>query len=134
MISRNNVLIESGILLKAGGLIIKDGRVLLVSSNGKYFCIPKGHVERGEQIEECAVRELEEETGYKVKIIKKLSFINYTNKEINQPIKLQYFLFEIIGGKEKAEKGTFLKWFNLNDALKVNPYENEKEVIRRAYG
>ena len=70
MVNRDNVLIENGVLLKAGGLIVKDNKILLVSSNGKDFVIPKGHVEKGEKVEGCAIREVEEETGFKVKIIK----------------------------------------------------------------
>ena len=133
MINRDNVLIKNGVLLKAGGLVVKDNKILLVSSNSKDFVIPKGHVEKGEKVEECAIREIKEETGYKVKIIKKLPFIEYTNYTINQLIRLQYYLFEIIGGKEEAEENTCLQWFSLAGAIKANPYNNEQEIIRKAY-
>jgi ADP-ribose pyrophosphatase YjhB (NUDIX family) len=51
----------------AGILIIEDGKVLAVSrkNNQNDFGIPGGKCEEGEAFEDCAVRELFEETGLK---------------------------------------------------------------------
>ncbi len=50
----------------AGGLVRNDcGKSLMIYRNGRWD-LPKGHLESGETIEECAVREVEEETGIKV--------------------------------------------------------------------
>ncbi len=47
----------------AGGAVIDDrGYCLLIYRNGRWD-LPKGHLEPGETIEECAMREVEEETG-----------------------------------------------------------------------
>lgn len=47
----------------AGGLVTDaGGRVLLIFRNGRWD-LPKGHLECGERIEACAVREIVEETG-----------------------------------------------------------------------
>ena len=50
---------------------VKDDRLLLVRRSGSYagrWCIPCGHVERGEDVRQAARREFEEETGLKVKL------------------------------------------------------------------
>ena len=47
----------------AGGLVFnKDGDILMIFRNGKWD-LPKGKLEIGESIEECAIREVEEECG-----------------------------------------------------------------------
>jgi len=47
----------------AGGIVEReDGKFLAIKRNGKWD-IPKGHQESGEDIVQCAVREVEEETG-----------------------------------------------------------------------
>ena len=49
----------------AGGLVTNEsGEVLLMFRRGKWD-LPKGKLDKGETIEQCAVREVEEETGLK---------------------------------------------------------------------
>lgn len=63
-----------------GILIIKDGKVLLglrKTSHGMgTWCPPGGHLEFGESMEDCARREVLEETGMK---IENLRFSTATN-------------------------------------------------------
>ena len=49
----------------AGGIVEKDGKLLMIYRR-KMWDIPKGKLDKGETIQECAVREVEEETGVKV--------------------------------------------------------------------
>ena len=49
----------------AGGVVTnKAGKVLFIYRNNKWD-LPKGKLDKGETIEECALREVEEETGVK---------------------------------------------------------------------
>ncbi|MBS1738407.1 MAG: NUDIX domain-containing protein [Bacteroidetes bacterium] len=59
-------------IIKAGGGIVlnEKGELLLIFRNGKWD-LPKGKLEKGEQIEDCAIREVQEETGIAtIKLIK----------------------------------------------------------------
>lgn len=56
-----------------GIMIFKDGRVLLAKRKGSHgegeYAFPGGHLEYGESFEECARREIREETGIEIKSI-----------------------------------------------------------------
>ncbi len=50
-------------VVAAGGIVLDScGKALMISRRGRWD-LPKGHWEEGESIEECALREVAEETG-----------------------------------------------------------------------
>jgi 8-oxo-dGTP pyrophosphatase MutT (NUDIX family) len=63
----------------AGGLVQnEEGEYLFIEHHG-FWSLPKGHVERGEEIEETAVREVCEETGLtQVRVISKMQETHHT--------------------------------------------------------
>jgi 8-oxo-dGTP pyrophosphatase MutT (NUDIX family) len=106
----------------------------------KVWCLPKGLVERGENIARTAHREVKEETGLDGKIIKKINSIHYFyaekgTKETKRFFKIVYFfLMEYTGGDtafhdEEVEE---CRWFPLDDAIKITSYRDEKEILKKA--
>lgn len=65
----------------SGAIIIEDGK-LLVSKDNKdnFYKIPGGTLEEGESLEDCAIREFNEETGFSCELIKKLSTMKLDKK------------------------------------------------------
>lgn len=63
-----------------GVIIFRDNKILLgerIGAHGAHtWATPGGHLEVGESIEECARREVLEETGLDITAIKKLGFTN----------------------------------------------------------
>lgn len=53
---------------KAGGFIYdsRTRKILLIQSRGKFFGCPKGSLQTNETLVDCALREIEEETGLRV--------------------------------------------------------------------
>ncbi len=49
----------------AGGIVVAPQGEVVMIRRSKHWDLPKGHIEPGESAEECAVREIEEETGVK---------------------------------------------------------------------
>ena len=60
--------------ISAGGVVLgEDGRIVLVRQHSNSWSLPKGGIEEGELLVECAHREMEEETGIKeLELIKEL--------------------------------------------------------------
>lgn len=119
---------------KAGGGLVynKKGEVLFILRNGKWD-LPKGGIEKGEDIEETAIREVGEETGAKgLKIVQKLQKTYHVFKRNgNYKLKVTHW-FEMISShrgpllpqtNEGIEKAVWLKPDEIKEALK-NSYEN----------
>lgn len=68
------------LIIQAGGGVVKNelGQLLLIFRRKKWD-LPKGKLDAGETLEECAIREVKEETGLvQVEIIKKLTITHHT--------------------------------------------------------
>lgn len=87
-----------------GGVILKDGKVLLVKR--KYeprkggWTLPAGFVENDEGPETCAKRELEEETGLKVKV-KDLFGVYEAGDDPRTKVVLILYNVDVLGGELK---------------------------------
>jgi ADP-ribose pyrophosphatase YjhB (NUDIX family) len=58
-------------LIGAGGIVLRDGKILLVRQRrpyGTHWELPSGYHEPGETLEETAVREVLEETGIEIEL------------------------------------------------------------------
>lgn len=65
------------VIRAAGGIVHKEGKILLIYRKKKWD-LPKGKRDKKERIKACAVREVQEETGVKVKIERKIKTIWHT--------------------------------------------------------
>ena len=95
--------------------------------------LPGGGLENDESLEECLIREIEEETGYIVKVKNKIVTINEYYEDylwINH-----YFACEIIGdgkiklSKMEQEQKMEAKWFNLDECLNIFKEYNKYSEI-----
>ncbi|GAQ90173.1 NUDIX hydrolase domain containing protein [Klebsormidium nitens] len=92
------------------GVLIFRGRKVLVGkrigqNGGGTWALPGGHLEFGETWEECAIREVEEETGLS---IHKLRFESVTNSIRLHDQKPSHYITIFMRGKEDKEDQTAL--------------------------
>jgi 8-oxo-dGTP diphosphatase len=107
----------------AFGIIFDNTKkqVLLVKRRDMpIWVLPGGHMEKDEQPEQTAIREVKEETGYQVEILKKVGKYSYNNSD-----KINYtYTCKIIGGKATlSNESKSIEYFDL-DALPdlISPY------------
>lgn len=65
------------VIVAGGGVVQKNGKILMIYRKKKWD-LPKGKLDEGESIEECAIREVEEETGVKVEIDQEIEPVWHT--------------------------------------------------------
>lgn len=83
-------------IVAAGGLVIKDSKVLMIYKNG-FWDLPKGKIDGSESPEEAAKREVSEECGL-------------TSLSVGETLPISYYLF-------KENDNWLLKkthWFTMN--------------------
>lgn len=51
------------------GVLVRDGRVLLVRNEREEWELPGGRIEAGETPEQCVIREISEESGLPVQVV-----------------------------------------------------------------
>ena len=90
----------------AGGLVFDErGRVAIIarhSRNGHLeWCLPKGHIEKGETPQQTAVREVHEETGILGEVVESIATIDYwftgTSQRVHKLV--HHFALRQIGGE-----------------------------------
>lgn len=84
----------------AGGFVQSGDHVLIIFRRGKWD-LPKGKLDEGEDLETCAVREVQEETGIqKVKLSKPLTITYHTYHERDQLILKESHWYQMRSSKK----------------------------------
>ncbi len=128
----------------AGGFVLAaDGsrRVVLIGRQTRSkridWCVPKGHPEGQETIEQAAVREVFEETGIEAEIIEPLGAISYefTAGNILIAKTVHHFLLRQTGGDLSLEndpnhEAIDVKWVSIDELSAILTHENERRMAR----
>ena len=119
----------------AGGVVVRDGRVLLVH-RPRYddWTFPKGKLDPGESFEDAAVREVEEETGVRCSLGRELSSTRY---EVGgRPKLVRYWLMtpESESAFEANDETDDLRWVAPEDAAGLLTYPRDRVLLRSAVG
>lgn len=114
-------------------LIIEDGKVVLVKRNVEPFigswCLPRGFIKTDENPKSAVVREVEEETGYRIVLKRMLNACNPSPKNFPLNQLTMFYLATVIGGSAQPgddadEVGLFAP-----DALPNICFGTDKRII-----
>lgn len=124
----------------AGGLVYLPGenKVLLIKRSGMWD-IPKGKLDNNESIENCAIREVCEETGVcdlKINSYLGVTYHTYERQNVIYGKKTYWFSMNSPSLPEKfkpqTDEGiTKVKWVSLEEAETLVGYDNLNQVIRK---
>ncbi len=133
LFSKDKIIIEA-----AGGMVLnKQEELLMMKRKGKWD-MPKGKLDEGETIEECAIREVMEETGlsplYSVRKLQ-TTYHTYLYKGKTALKPSHWFLMRYEGMQEPIpqteEDITEIRWVNKETAraLLQNAFPSIKEMV-----
>lgn len=113
---------------------------LCAHDGGKVWSLPKGLVERGEELESTARREVKEETGLDADIVGELEPIQYWYMKRQDGELVRYFktvhfyLMKYKSGRTEDHDWEVdeARWFPLDEALRVLTYRGEREAVAKA--
>jgi 8-oxo-dGTP pyrophosphatase MutT (NUDIX family) len=103
------------VIRAAGGVVVRDGRILLVH-RPKYddWSLPKGKCKDGETDQDCALREVGEETGLGCEIVGTAGETRYL--VLKGPKVVRYFVMRPLDGE-------FVPHDEVDDVLWATPQE-----------
>lgn len=127
----------------AGGLVVdrtgEELRAALIARHDRrgrlVWSLPKGHLEAGETPEDAAIREVEEETGIRGRVLAPLGVIDFwfiaENRRIHKTV--HHYLMEASGGELSDEDAEVVEvaWFPLTDVRERLAYADERRLLDR---
>jgi 8-oxo-dGTP pyrophosphatase MutT (NUDIX family) len=118
----------------AGGVVLRDDGRVAVVHRPRYddWTLPKGKLEPGESFEEGALREVEEETGLRARLVRELPAVEYSVR--GRPKEVRYWLMDVDSdpGFAPNDEVDELRWLSPADATALLTYDRDKEVLDAA--
>jgi 8-oxo-dGTP pyrophosphatase MutT (NUDIX family) len=132
--------------VSAGGFVISKSDPNLVALMARFnrggkleWCIPKGHLEENETVEQAALREVFEETGLEAEIIAQLGEVNYQFIQDGSKISktVHVYLMQQTGGEltfenDPHKEASELEWVQVSELLARLSHGNEKRIAKMA--
>jgi 8-oxo-dGTP diphosphatase len=128
----------SDVVRAAGGVVTRKagggGLELLIVRRPRYedWTLPKGKAEPGESDEECALREVEEETSLVCTLGGEAAVTRYEDAR-GRPKRVRYFWMTPDEGGEASPRNEVdaVRWVTPEGALEALSYARDREVVAR---
>lgn len=122
----------------AGGVVVRrdeDRRTrIAIIHRPKYmdWSLPKGKLEKGEKYKQAALREVEEEIGFRCEAGPELPSISYLDRKARRKL-VRYWLMQPLEGEFRPHgEVDELRWLTRREAEGLLSYEHDRDLVRKA--
>jgi 8-oxo-dGTP pyrophosphatase MutT (NUDIX family) len=120
----------------AGGVVLRDGEVAVVTPRRGVLALPKGHPDGDETLEQAAAREVREEAGLTAEPRGKLGEVRYWYTFEGERVlkSVTFFLFDYVSGSvaDHDDEVESAAWIPLEQAPELLSYKGEREMAEKA--
>jgi ADP-ribose pyrophosphatase YjhB (NUDIX family) len=125
-----------------GALIIDNDRILLVERGREplkgYWSLPGGAVETGERLEDALRREVREETGLEVEVVRMIEIFERIMADDEGAVKYHYILIDYIcrpigGNLQASDDASRAEWFTEDEVGALQITRGTPAVIAKAF-
>ena len=125
----------------AGGVVVREREgkrevVLTGRHSDGTWVFPKGTPDKGEEIEDTALREVEEETGLKVRILAPIGTTDYWFAAPGERVHklVHFFLMEPTGGDVSRHDHEYdeVRWVPADEARRLLSFDTYRDILDRA--
>lgn len=127
----NDTVVKAG-----GGVLLRHGEdgdlevALVHRPRREDWSFPKGKLDSGETFEEGALREVEEETGFRCELTRFAGYTEYIDRR-GRPKIVAYWVMQV------TDEGTFsahveideLRWVEVSSALEMLTYPRDRDLL-----
>lgn len=133
MNSTPEVLANGGVMVRKGGHEANDYFCALIH-RPKYndWSLPKGKQETGEEPLQCAIREIQEETGYSCKAVREILSTAYTDDQGRSKLVRYWLMIPESGEFVANDEVDSVVWLPFHLASNALTYERDREVLQSA--
>ena len=128
---------DVNVIKAAGGVLCRSGasgktEIVIVHRPGyDDWTLPKAKTDPDETPEECALREVREETGYKCELLRPLGCTAYVDRRGRNKVAC-YWVMKVLSGRFRpGGEVDRLLWVSIPDAIRRLTYERDKTLLEQ---
>jgi 8-oxo-dGTP diphosphatase len=126
-----------GVVRAAGGVVVREadnGPEVVIVHRPRYddWTLPKGKAKESESYEECALREVAEETGLVCELVEEVQSSSYRDLSGRPKIARYWLMRPVAGTLRPAREVDEARWLSFHAAAEQLSYERDLGVLRSA--